>query len=198
MESRDFPRILYPTKLNVERLHAIIIQQRGTSGWNSPGLLDVGLEWAKSNITYSISSPGLLQRAGALMYGYVTFHPFADGNKRTALMTTSMFFFLNQYVLRITDDAPEFTRDLAISCITENNPAIDEIYKVASWLRTRIVPVPSGLARALVRFLVNNTSLDEDGWEILLSSWLKATTKRFEELSKKNGPTRVNSPSHPS
>src|SRR2546430_13746878 len=91
MRSRKPLDIIYPTILNVEHFHKIIVSQRGSIGYNSIGLIDVGIEWAKHTITYHESSPGLLTRAGALMFAYTNFHAWADGNKRTALMTTAFF-----------------------------------------------------------------------------------------------------------
>ncbi len=64
-----------------------------------------------------------------MMYAYATFHAFADGNKRTALMTTDFFLFLNQYDFELTSDAPEFTRDLTNRCLDKPHSSIDEIRK---------------------------------------------------------------------
>ena len=36
-----------------------------------------------------------------MMYAYVAFHQFSDGNKRTALMVTSFFFFLNGFIFTL-------------------------------------------------------------------------------------------------
>ena len=198
MASRKRSELLYPSVADVERFHDRIISQRGTSGYNSHGLIDIGLEWAKHTITYYFPSPGLLQRAGAMMYGYVMFHPYADGNKRTALLTTDFFFFLNHYTLVITEDAPEFVRDFYLSCIAENASAIEEIQKACSWLRKRLVPLPSGMTRGLIGLLLRTSQLDNVGWEFILESWLENTAKRFEAFTKKNGGPTTVSPSHQS
>ena len=54
-----------------------------------------------------------------MMYAYISFHPFADGNKRTGLMTTSFFFLINGYTFTITSDAPEFAVETARRCEAE-------------------------------------------------------------------------------
>ncbi len=83
--------------------------------------------------------PSLLLKAAALMYAYVCFHPFSDGNKRTALMTTSFFLNLNACHLNIPDNAPEFARDLAMRTIDDmdHEPAT-EVNRVSGWLKTHV------------------------------------------------------------
>ncbi len=100
--------ILYPTSANVEDFHNILIKQRGTAGYVSQGMVTGCLEWARTEVFNFVPFPSLLKRAAATMYAYISFHPFADGNKRTSLMTTSFFFFINGYTFEITDDAPDF------------------------------------------------------------------------------------------
>jgi len=73
MRNRKPLDIIYPTTLNVERFHEIVVSQRGSKGYNSLGLVDVGIEWASNIITYHAPSPGLLLRAGALMLPMSTF-----------------------------------------------------------------------------------------------------------------------------
>src|SRR5579859_6314736 len=89
----------YPTPEDVGTLHGIIIEQRGTKGWMSKGMVKGCLEWASTYVFNMKPFPTLLLQASALMYGFISFHPFADGNKRTALMTTAFFLFLNGHSL---------------------------------------------------------------------------------------------------
>jgi death-on-curing protein len=188
--------VIFPTIVNVERFHEIVIRQRGSSGYNSFGLVDVGIEWARHTITYHDPSPGLLARAGALMFAYVNFHAWADGNKRTALMTTAFFFHLNQYGFDITPDSADFTLQVAESWIkNQNTSPIQEIGKIVDWLRPRITA--PGLTRGVGRFMINHTALDEEGWDIALKPWIDMTSKQIELVGLKH-PTKVNSTSHPS
>src|SRR5437879_5801300 len=139
MPSRTKPRpIIYPTILNVDHFHNIVISQRGTVGYNTKGLIDVGIEWAKDRIDYYLPSSGLLHRAAAMTFAYVNFHAFNDGNKRTALLATSFFFFLNGYVFDIPTDAPDFTVEVAERWENLVNPEpIIEIERIVPWLRSR-------------------------------------------------------------
>jgi death-on-curing protein len=107
----------YPSPHEVEDLHSAIIAQRGTRGWMSKGMVKGCLEWASTYVFNTMPFPTFLLQGSALMYGFITFHPFTDGNKRTALMTTAFFFFLNGHTLLIGSDAPEFTKSIAERCL---------------------------------------------------------------------------------
>ena len=74
-------------------------------------------------------------RASAIFYSFVSFHPFADGNKRTSLVATSFFLFMNGYQFDIPDDAPEFAKSVALRCLdaTEHSVA-DEVIRIRGWL----------------------------------------------------------------
>ena len=88
-----------------------------------------------TDVYHFIPFPSLLVKAGALMYGLACFHPYADGNKRTALMTTTFFLDTNGYHFDIPDTAPDFARDLVARTTdsTDHDPTV-EVNRVASWL----------------------------------------------------------------
>lgn len=131
--------VFFPTARVVDVFHRIVITQRGEAGYVSEGLVKGALEWAMTDVYKFIPFPSLLLKAAALMYAYTCFHPYSDGNKRTALMATSFFLELNSYSLEIPDDAPEFARELALRTLdtTEHDPSF-EIKRVAKWLRNYI------------------------------------------------------------
>ncbi len=74
--------ILYPTRQFVQDFHDLLIKERGDQGWMSKGMVDGCIEWVKTDVFNFVPFPGLLTKAGALMYAYINFHPFTDGNKR--------------------------------------------------------------------------------------------------------------------
>ncbi|MGA8855655.1 MAG: Fic family protein [Candidatus Bathyarchaeia archaeon] len=126
----------FPTTQDIEVFHAIAISQRGESGYVSKGLVKGALEWAMTDVYDFIPFPSLLLKAAALMYAYTCFHPYADGNKRTALMATSFFLDLNACSFDIPDNAPEFARELAVRTIDTmaHEPTV-EISRVSHWLK---------------------------------------------------------------
>ena len=126
----------FPTTQDIEVFHDIAISQRGETGYVSKGLVKGALEWAMTDIYDFIPFPSLLLKAAAMMYAYTCFHPFADGNKRTALMATSFFLSLNACSFNIPDKAPDFARELAIRTIdTMGHDPTVEISRVSYWLK---------------------------------------------------------------
>lgn len=185
-------RALYPTVSFVEGFHEIIIRQRGSPGWISKGMVTACLEWARTEVYNFAPFPTLLLRGAAILYSIIVFHPFVDGNKRTALMTTSFYFFVNGYSFRITDDAPEFTRDLAIRCSDPKHSTIDEVQRIAKWLKERVFRNRSTFLRFLHYLILRGVSngnnpqirFDSVEWRAYFLAWIDETTKRFRELGK--------------
>lgn len=80
---------------------------------HSEGMVQVCVEKPFVDIYNFIPFPHILHKASVLLESIINFHPFADGNKRVALL--SMFFFLywNGYDFRIPEDADAFTIEVA-------------------------------------------------------------------------------------
>lgn len=75
----------------------------------SEGMLQVCAEKPFTGIYAFIPFPHRLHKAAVLMDSIIHFHPFADGNKRIALVSTYFFLFWNGYDFIIPEDADEFT-----------------------------------------------------------------------------------------
>jgi death-on-curing protein len=79
----------------------------------------------------------VFKKAACLLEGIVRLHPFPDGNKRTALLTTFSYLQANKYYLVIPLDTVRFLVNVA------QNPANTEeeidglIIKIANWLEER-------------------------------------------------------------
>lgn len=181
--------ILYPTPLNVLDFHDIVIKQRGSKGFMSTGMVEGCIEWARTDVYNFVPFPNLLMRAAAMMYAYITFHPFADGNKRTSLMTTSFFFFINGYTFRITDDAPDFALETARRCERpEGHSPTEEITRISNWLKSKVgysVPTLATYRRVRGRLASDATTQDllqAKGWNTYYLLWRIGTTQRFAEL----------------
>ncbi len=147
------------------------------------------MEWAKTDVFNFVPFPTLLKRAAAMMYAYISFHPFADGNKRTGLMTTSFFFLINGYTFRITDDAPEFAVETAKRCEAEGGHSISvEIERIEKWLRPRLgySILNAATYRRTRQSLSPHASRDDllraEGWKTYYLLSRIQTTGRFREL----------------
>lgn len=89
-------------------IHARIID--ATSG--SHGVRDVGVV-ASSAHRPKASFGGkelyvtVFDKAASYFESIAFFHPFVDGNKRTAIATAARFLFLNGYILEVSNSALE-------------------------------------------------------------------------------------------
>jgi hypothetical protein len=73
----------------------------------------------------------VLDKAGAILYSIVRGHSFADGNKRTGLLTTYLFLMYNGYVLRVPPDTAIFLGKMADALNPDAPSEIDAI----NWIK---------------------------------------------------------------
>lgn len=115
------------------QLHAIVMQETG----GASKLRDLGrLEAALATQTQSVFSeelyPELADKAAALIRGIIADHPFADGNKRTAMLSGLTFLTINGVNFQIPKGQLEdFAVKVAVAKL--------DIKQIGEWLRTYIV-----------------------------------------------------------
>jgi death-on-curing protein len=119
--------LLGPSALAIKEIHATFMRQYGVEGYMCEGMVEGCLERAKTYIYKFEPFPKLFMKAGAILYSIITFHPFVDGNKRTAFETTKVFLRLNGYELIAPKDGVDFTKAIA-------DGKTVEIMKIAEWL----------------------------------------------------------------
>jgi len=120
--------LLAPSVLTIKAIHDTFIKQYGVHGYMSEGMVEGCLERAMTYVYDFQPFPRLFMKASAILYSYIVFHPFVDGNKRTAFQTTRLFLRLNGYELIAPKDCVDFTRAIAEHRITD-------IGEIAGWLR---------------------------------------------------------------
>jgi len=96
-----------------------------TVGYNE-SIISVCVERPLTDVYNLIPFPHFLHRVAVLMETIASFHPFADGNKRVALLATFYLLYWNGYDLAIPMDADQFTIEIA-----QGNKSLDD---VLSWL----------------------------------------------------------------
>lgn len=125
----------WPTKQQVLAIHAMqLAWHGGASGVRDQGLLESALARAQNIASYAEETPSLAILAAAYGAGITRNHPFVDGNKRTALVTT--FTFIERNGFRVTasqHDAYLVFYDLAAGKLSED--------ELARWLEANIEPV---------------------------------------------------------
>jgi death-on-curing protein len=96
-----------------------------TEGYNE-GMLSVRVERPLTDIYNLVPFPHFLHKATVFMETIARFHPFADGNKRVALLATFYLLYWNGYDLAIPIEADQFTIEIA-----RGNESLNDIL---SWL----------------------------------------------------------------
>jgi death-on-curing protein len=99
----------------------------GVSGLRDSGLLESALERPRNLFAHEPAS-SIFQLASTLCIGISKNHPFADGNKRTALLVTRVFLYLNGYAFEPKEDEEVLTWvAVADDSISEN--------ELVAWLK---------------------------------------------------------------
>lgn len=112
-----------------------LAQHGGINGVRDEGLLESALARPQNLLAYSSEPPSPTRLAAAYAFGIARNHPFADGNKRTALVVTLTFLLVNG--LRVT--APRDDRYFVFYELAAGKLSEDEL---AHWLEANTEPAP--------------------------------------------------------
>jgi death-on-curing protein len=111
-----------------------LTEHGGSTGVRDEGLLESALARAQHLLAYSEEAPSLPRLAAAYGFGIARNHPFVDGNKRTALVTTFTFIERNGFSVTANQhDAYYAFYDLAAGKLSEED--------FARWLEVNTEPV---------------------------------------------------------
>jgi len=116
----------------IELLHDVILENDpdASKGYMQKSMIAGSLDRIMTHVYDLTPFPTIIDKAAALMYSIVTFHPFTDANKRTALLATYFFLLFNGHTLKITDEIINLL-------IKIGNSEIKSEREVAEWLRRK-------------------------------------------------------------
>jgi len=123
----------WPIRKSIGSSHSALLPDNWcVSGWlagiRDTGLLESAIDRARNRLAYEPGS-SLFDLAPALCVGIAKNHPFIDGNKRTALLATRAFLFLNGYALEPAEE------DEVLTLVAVADGSLTES-ALAPWLRT--------------------------------------------------------------
>ena len=72
--------------------------------------------------------PDIFSKAAAILHSLVLNHPFVDGNKRTAVVTTARFLYINGFLLKMSK------KDLILSALKVASKEW-KMNEISSWLK---------------------------------------------------------------
>lgn len=114
----------------------VIAETGGVHGVANPGGLESALKRPFVAFGGVELFADLLSKVAALIHSIVAFHPFADGNKRTALVAADVCLRLNGLRLVPSDEVEPFFRAIA--------SGQREIPEIAEWLKENAEPWSEG------------------------------------------------------
>jgi death on curing protein len=104
-----------------------IFEFGGLAGVRDSGLLESALDRPRNRLAYEPKT-NIFGLGASLCVGSTKNHPFIDGNKRTALLATRAFLFLNGYVLEPSEE------DEVLTMVAVADDSMTET-QLAAWLR---------------------------------------------------------------
>lgn len=114
-------------------LHVRVIEATGgVQGVLHPGALESAVQRPFTAFGGADLFPSLLEKVAAMVHSLVAFHPFADGNKRTALVSADVVLRLNGYRIVASKEVELFFWSIA--------RGEQDVARIAAWLGTHIEP----------------------------------------------------------
>jgi death-on-curing protein len=118
--------------LSLEQLleiHALVVETTGGGmGLRDLGRLEAAIATQTQNVFGDELYPGLIDKAAAIIRGIIADHPFADGNKRTAMLVGLTLLEIND--IRFTAELSEL-ENFAVKIATDKL----DVTSIALWLR---------------------------------------------------------------
>jgi len=121
--------VIWLERRDVEAFHAMQIAEfGGLAGARDAGALESALARPLNLAAYG--KPSVFELAASYAFGIARNHPFVDGNKRTALVSSFVFLDLNGYDANAAEEDAVLTFvDLAAGKLSEKD--------LARWFETR-------------------------------------------------------------
>ena len=125
------------SKEDVLNLHDLVLENSGvpgTPGVLNPGMLDSCLDNYTSGVPWLPPSEDRFERIAALLRCLILFHPFVDGNKRTAIVTASTLLRKVGYIF-------ECEIEEVITVLIQVALDTVEVQEITEWLRSHSNPI---------------------------------------------------------
>jgi death-on-curing protein len=106
-----------------------------SAGVRDPSILEAVVERPVHGFYGNTPFPNLFSKAASLMEAIIQWHPFIDGNKRTALIATSVYLSVNGYSLILPLSAVRFTVMVALAKTTDQQDIAKLDGEIAKWIR---------------------------------------------------------------
>lgn len=125
---------MFPCRLSensLKLLHNIVLENDPNAGrgYIYKSMIKGSMDRAFTKVFSYDPYTGIFNRAAALAHSIIVFHPFIDGNKRTAILTVYFFLLFHGYRFAFPKDTANFV--LKIS-----KGEINDIVIIAKWIQS--------------------------------------------------------------
>ncbi len=121
------------------------------AGVRDPSTVEAVVERPLHGFYGNTPFPNLFSRAASMMEAIIQWQPFVDGNKRTALIATSVYLGVNGYSLILPLSAVRFAVMVALAKTTDQERIAQLDEQIAKWLRRYSAKVNSVSAKLKLR-----------------------------------------------
>lgn len=129
------------TATDLENLHNIVLKKFNiTPGVKDRGLLDAIADRPSQTVYNRESFPDLYLKTASMMEAIIRWHPFTDGNKRTALVAVSAYLAINGYLLIVPLSAVRYTVNIAKNQKTDAKSNAKLVKSIAKWIKKHSAP----------------------------------------------------------
>jgi death-on-curing protein len=135
-------------------IHKLVVERFGiTSGIINKGLLDAIVKRPETEISGEKPFTNIYSKSASLLESIIRWHPFADGNKRTALLTVIYYMQQNGYGIALPLSAVRLTVKIAKNKKTDSKATKRLINEIARWLINHADQEPKNLQRKITIYL---------------------------------------------
>ena len=111
-----------------------------STGYNNKGIIESIAARPHLNIYDHKPYDTVFKAAACIMEGLIRMHPFADGNKRTALLTARYVLDYNGYNFTTPNDTVRFMAGIASNTDQTQDGTDDIINEITTWLTANSKP----------------------------------------------------------
>jgi death-on-curing protein len=151
-----------------------------SAGVRDPSIVEAVIERPAHGFYGNTPFPDLFSRAASLMEAIIQWQPFVDGNKRTALIATSVYLSVNGYALILPLSAVRFAVMVALAKTTDQQRISELDEQIAKWIRKYSARTNSLSAKLKLRlYLFIPVTLLGILFDIGFNQWVTRISRRW-------------------
>lgn len=137
------------------KLHKSVVERfKITEGVLNQGNLEAVVKRPQTTINSKYVYENVFLQAASILEAIIRWHPFADGNKRTALLATLYYLKLEGYAVAVPLSAVRYTVKIARNESTDDKDTQKLILEISQWLNNHSGRTPRDLFGKLSLYII--------------------------------------------